>query len=117
MEPNFVYNAVVVSVYDADTIRMDIDLGMNTWIKNEPIRLYGIDAPEVRGEEREEGLISRDYVRELLPAGAEVVIATRKDKKGKYGRYVADVYYSQDGKQVSLNEDLVDKGLAEWVSY
>lgn len=40
------YCAKVMSVYDGDTIRVDIDLGLKTWIKNESIRLNRINAPE-----------------------------------------------------------------------
>ncbi len=56
------YAAVVRSVYDADTIRVDIDLGCKVWISNEPIRLYGINAWEIRGDERDKGIAARDYV-------------------------------------------------------
>ncbi len=45
----------VVNVYDGDTITVDIDLGFNMVMCNQKLRLYGINTPEVRGEEREEG--------------------------------------------------------------
>lgn len=35
------YKANVVSVYDGDTIRIDIDLGLKTWIRDERMRLAG----------------------------------------------------------------------------
>ncbi len=46
------YRAVVVSVYDGDTCTVDIDLGLNTWVRGEKLRLYRINAPELRGSER-----------------------------------------------------------------
>ena len=113
MQVAYIYDAEIVSVYDADTIRMDIDLGMNTWVHNEPIRVRGIDAPEVRGVERPEGLKARDFVREVLPPGSKVLLETYRDKKGKYGRYVADVYFDYEGKQWSLAELLCSKGMAD----
>ena len=76
------------------------------------MRLYGIDAPEVRGNEREEGLKSRDFLRGLL-LGQHVVIQTYKDKKGKYGRWLCKVWF--DG--VDVNDLLVKKGYAEWKDY
>ena len=84
------YRAVVVSVYDGDTIKVDIDLGFGIWKKNETIRLWGIDAPEIRGEEREAGLKARDSLRRLI-LGEDVIIQTEKDEKGKYGRYIGRV--------------------------
>ena len=46
------YRAVVTKVYDGDTITADVDLGFNTWRHDESLRLVGIDAPEMRGNER-----------------------------------------------------------------
>ena len=60
------YNAIVTKVYDGDTITVDIDLGLGVWLKKQTIRLYGINTPELRGDEREEGLESRAELIELL---------------------------------------------------
>ena len=106
------YKGVVASVYDGDTIRVNIDLGFNHWIMNEPIRIARIDAPEVRGKEREEGLKTRDFLRETI-VGKEVVIRTYKDKAGKYGRYVAEIELNQ----VNISDWLVEIGLAEYKKY
>ena len=51
----YIYKAEVVSVYDGDTITVDIDLGFNVVLRKQKIRLGGINTPEIRGEEREEG--------------------------------------------------------------
>jgi micrococcal nuclease len=86
----FEYIAYVTKVYDGDTITVDIDLGFGIWMKNESIRLADINAPEIRGEEREAGLVSRDALRKLI-LNKEVIIKTQKDEKGKYGRYIGTV--------------------------
>jgi micrococcal nuclease len=57
----YYYQARVRSVYDGDTIRTDVDPGMNMLLTNEPLRLHRINSPELRGDEREQGLISGDY--------------------------------------------------------
>jgi micrococcal nuclease len=114
------YNAIVRSVYDGDTIRVDIDLGCSVWLRNEPLRLYGINAPEVRGKNREAGFAARDYLREMI-LDKEVIIETRKDRKGKYGRYLADIYLLKQGEEgiypLWVNNELVVAGHAERKDY
>ena len=53
------YKAIVKKVYDGDTITVDIDLGFGITFNDKSIRLSGIDTPEIRGEERLEGLRQR----------------------------------------------------------
>ena len=109
------YRAKVISVYDADTMRVDIDLGFGVWLKNQSLRWLGIDAWEVRGEEREDGLVARDRVRELI-LDKEVILKTYKDSKGKYGRWLAEVYTSSTVLlewENSINQQLINEGHAE----
>ena len=49
----FEYRAHIIKVYDGDTVTADIDLGFNVILKKQKLRLIGIDAPEIRGAERE----------------------------------------------------------------
>ena len=101
----------VVKVYDGDTITVLIDLGFGVTFK-EKVRLYGINTPEIRGKERPDGLISRDRLRERI-LDKDVIIKTLKDKKGKYGRYIAEVYLEEE----NINNWLVSEGLAERRDY
>ena len=98
----------IIKIYDGDTITVELDLGFGV-SKIEKIRLSDIDTPEIRGEEREEGLISRSFVVEKLTNAEDIVIKTFKDRKGKYGRYIGEVFV--DG--LSLNKELLQLGLAE----
>ncbi len=102
----YCYNALIVKVYDGDTVTALVDLGfkIKTTIK---VRLAGINAPEVRGKSRPEGLKTRDFLRDLI-LDKEVIIQTQKDKKGKYGRYIGVIYL----KDENINELLVEKQLA-----
>ena len=68
--------------------------------------------PEVRGESREEGLISRDRLREKI-LGKEIYLKTIKDKKGKYGRYLGIVYLGEE----NINEWLIENNLAVKADY
>ena len=75
------YRAYVRKVYDGDTITVDFDLGFGVVLKSQKIRLLRIDAPEVRGKERPEGLKSRDALRKLI-GNKWVQIKNYKDKEG-----------------------------------
>lgn len=113
----YTYKAEIVSVYDGDTVTANIDLGFHTWIHGEKFRLARINTPEVRGKERPQGLISRDWLREKIQ-GKTVIIQTKKtkkgkEKKGKFGRYIIEIYLDD----INLNDELVSLGLAEYKEY
>ena len=101
------YSAEVKKVYDGDTITVDFDLGFGIILRKQKIRLLGINTPEVRGESREQGLISRDRLRERI-LGKIVTIKTSRDKKGKYGRWLGEVFI----KDENINQWLLNEGLA-----
>lgn len=106
----YVYKAIITKVYDGDTFTADIDLGLGVWIKGVKIRLAHVDTPEIRGEERKRGLEVRDHVRKII-LNKEVTLRTIKDKTGKYGRLLADVYLKEDG--YTLSHYLVENEMAE----
>jgi len=111
------YKAFVTQVYDGDTVTVDIDLGLHTWMKGEKLRLYRINAPELRGEEKEAGKISRDYLKKLVWK-KELVIETIKDKREKYGRYLAEIWLPlENGSYMNVNDELVKKGYAVYKDY
>lgn len=124
----YVYDAYVTKVYDGDTITVDIDLGLDVWIKDKSIRLAGIDTPEIRGEERPAGLVARDALREKV-LDKKIIIETDKDSTGKYGRYIAIVYIKADPEllteeevsagvtHLNINNWLVVEGFAEKIEY
>ena len=113
MRKLYEYKARVTDVYDGDTITVNIDLGFFITIREVKLRLYGIDTPEVRGDSREDGLVARDYLRTLI-LDRDVIIETMKDRKGKYGRWLAIVWIQDiDGQEVNVNELLIEKGFAE----
>lgn len=88
------YNATVKSVYDGDTVTLDIDLGCFTWLASEKCRLFGIDTPELRGsaEEKRAGKAARDFLRKIMPNGKRIRIKTQLDKTGKYGRLLVNLF-------------------------
>jgi len=125
------YNAVIRKVVDGDTVEIDIDLGLSAWVHNEKIRLYGVDTPEVYGVKKgspewELGNKSSEFVKNYLVENNQVIIETIKDKREKYGRYLALIFIQIDqsvltgltdirsiGDYYCLNDILVAKGLAK----
>jgi micrococcal nuclease len=126
MNKFYFYHAVVTRIYDGDTVTLDIDLGFNTWLKNQNIRLSGINAPEIRGEERENGLASRDALRRLV-LGKKIILESIKDSTDKYGRWLGVLHYDPTPEQLNevsgtirfmnVNEWLVRSGYAEFKEY
>ena len=116
------YRAVVTSVYDADTITIDIDLGFGVELKKQKIRLWNINAPEIRGEERPAGLVSRDALREKI-LGKSILLTTIKDKKGKYGRYIGKIFLpleilnESEQSEEFINQWLIDNNYAVYFEY
>lgn len=110
---NYEYNAAILRIVDGDTIYVLCDLGF-TLHESIELRLAGINTPEVVGEEKAAGIAARDFVRAALPIGTPIRIKTYKDKKEKYGRYLADVMYTNaTGEEILLNKQLIDLGLAK----
>lgn len=105
------YKAKIISVYDGDTVTAIAELGFHASMKIK-IRLVGIDTPEIRGEEREQGLISKDRMVELI-LDKEVIVKTYKDKKGKYGRWLGEIYLPESFPIKSVNQIMLDEGLAK----
>jgi len=108
--PLYRYKGKVLRVIDGDTIEVLIDLGFYTF-KKAKIRLKGINAPEIfhprSREERKRGLEAKEFLSSLFRDSNEVYL--RVYKKGKYGRWIADLFLS-DGTLV--NSLLVRKGYA-----
>jgi len=99
----------VISVYDGDTFRVDIDSLSPIVGKNIRIRLNGVDTPEIQGKcqyEKDLALKARDFVRNKLTNAKEIKLT--KLQRGKYFRVVADVMV--DG--VSLEKELLENKLA-----
>ena len=99
----------VISVYDGDTFRVDIDSLPPIVGNNIAIRLNGVDTPEIQGKcqyEKDLALKARDFVRNKLANAKEIKLT--KLQRGKYFRVVADVII--DG--VSLEQELLENKLA-----
>lgn len=104
------YKAKVIDVYDGDSITVEVNLGFHIQhtIK---VRLFSIDAPEIRGEEKDDGIKTKNRLSELI-LGKEIILKTYKDKQEKYGRWLGEIYLPTDMNK-SINNLLIEEGLAK----
>lgn len=91
------FEAVVVGVYDGDTITVRTDETIK-------IRLHGIDSPELK---QPFGQASKQAMSGLV-FGKNVTV--KPNKKDRYGRTIARV--EADGRDVSIT--MVETGMAHW---
>ena len=78
------YRARVIKVIDGDTVDVDIDLGFGVWLKDERVRIMGIDTPESRTRDKVEkkfGLAAKARLKELL--GAKPILKNKLAKVEK----------------------------------
>ena len=109
------YNSIIRYVVDGDTVDVDIDLGFGVWLRDQRIRLYGIDTPESRTRDLTEklfGFAAKDFVKDYLPIGSTQVLKTfigkdGEDMRGKFGRILGD-FFINDGKM--LVETMITEG-------
>lgn len=114
------YRAKVLKIVDGDTVDVDIDLGFGVWLKDERVRIMGIDTPESRTSDATEkvfGLASKNRLKELL--GKDTILKTQADKsgedmKGKFGRILGDfdVYDASTDSWRPVSQVLCDEGHA-----
>ena len=114
------YRATIVKIVDGDTVDVDIDLGFGVVLKDERVRVMGIDTPESRTRDKVEkkfGLAAKKRLKELL--GKSAVLATQvnkngEDMKGKFGRILGDfnVYDATTDSWRKSGEVLISEGHA-----
>ena len=112
------YRATIIKVIDGDTVDVDIDLGFGIILRDERVRIMGIDTPESRTRDQVEkkfGLAAKKRLTELL--GKTSVLKTQinkngEDMKGKFGRILGDfsVYNYDTWKPVT--EVMISEGHA-----
>lgn len=104
------YRAHVLAVHDGDTCTVDIDLGFSVWVRKCPIRLDGLDAPELKTPEGPPALLALS----ALVLGKDIVLRTRKDKEEKFGRMLGTLLLPAPdlGGPINVNDYLIANGFA-----
>ena len=104
------YKVNILKVVDGDTVDVDIDLGFGVWLRNERVRIVGIDCPESRTSDRIEkvfGEAAKQRVTSLLSSEATLISQISKmgeNMKGKFGRILGDFKTINDQIMINLNE-------------
>ena len=104
------YGCGITRIVDGDTVDAEIDLGFDITYKSR-VRLYGIDTPESRTrdlDEKARGKLAAKFLSDAILHADTLVIQTKLDKKGKFGRVLGVLV--ADG--VDLNQALIDNHLA-----
>ncbi|MFI4912084.1 MAG: thermonuclease family protein [Sedimentisphaeraceae bacterium JB056] len=99
----------IISVYDGDTFRCNIDGLPDIIGKNISIRIRGIDTPEMKDKNpyiQARAIDAREFAKRKL-LSAETVELKNIDR-GKYFRILADVYVDKE----NLSEMMLKAGLA-----
>ena len=144
--PDYTYYGVIpleadgkVAIYDGDTLKLSIDLGMEHWSAPVYYRLFGIQAPEIRPlVSRAQGEAARDHLKLLVDhyhlwengqefpgPGYGVIVCTHKKLRskedyrpracrGKFGRWLVEILgRNEHGGILNMNQQMIDDGFAE----
>ena len=110
------YDVVVIKVVDGDTVDVDIDLGFGVCLKDERVRIMGIDTPESRTSDRVEDLFgeaAKARLKELMKHGGKLITTEDKsgeDMKGKFGRILGDFKVEHNGEVKRVTEIMEAEG-------
>ena len=80
------------------------------WLKNQRIRLIGIDTPESRTRDEEEkkfGLLAKEEVIKHMANCTK--FKSFKDEKGKFGRILGEMWRTTNYADKSINEYMIEK--------
>ena len=103
------YQVDVISVYDGDTITVNVDLGFSMTLNKLKIRLTGVDTAEMKSTDealKKKAVAARDFIREQILNKRVLLECYGQDK---YGRWLGKIF-APDG--TCLNDELIKKGFA-----
>ena len=110
------YDVVVVKIVDGDTVDVDIDLGFGVTLRDERVRIMGIDTPESRTRDKVEDLFgeaAKARLKELMKDGGKLITTEDRkgeDMKGKFGRILGDFKVDYNGEMKKVTEILTEEG-------
>ena len=109
------YKCKIIKIVDGDTVDVDLDLGFGVWLRDERVRIMGIDTPDSRTSDKVEkifGLAAKERLSSLLGADATLLSQVKsngENMKGKFGRILGD-FKTMNGDTVTTK--LMEEGHA-----
>ena len=110
------YDVTVIKVVDGDTVDVDIDLGFGVCLKDERVRIMGIDTPESRTRDKVEDLFgeaAKARLAQLMADGGKLITTEDRkgeDMKGKFGRILGDFKVNYNGEMKRVTEIMEAEG-------
>ena len=101
--------AKVSNVYDGDTIHLTFSFRFR--IIRQRCRFARIDSPEIKGKtqaEKDDAIVSRDFLRQLIE---NKIIYVHFKEMDKYGRPIIEVYNRKYWKH-NINDQMIESGMA-----
>lgn len=95
------YTIKLIRVIDGDTVVVDIDLGFDVWLKDQYVRLAGVDAPELKSKDklhRAAGLLAKTKLTEILSLSNELYLKSSdfQPEDDKYGRILGIIWTDRE---------------------
>lgn len=93
----------IVKIVDGDTVYVNVSLGFDikALVK---VRLAEVDTPELNSKDEEERIKAKEYKQYvqtvLQSAPGELILHTKH--RGKYGRWIGDILWEDNGLNLSL---------------
>jgi len=115
--------AQCVRVVDGDTAYLFIDTGYHGY-RLESCRFLDIDTPELNDQDQEkraQANLAKQLVQDMLDAEETNWSVHLKEwplriesakEPDSFGRWLARIFFKKDGKEVSVNAELLKEGLA-----
>lgn len=95
-----VFDAKIVSVYDGDTLMVDLPSVPAVFGERISVRVYGIDTPEMTGREHAAAESAKALALTLCPVGSKARL--ENVRRDKYFRLLADVLCAEKNLAVEM---------------
>ena len=101
-------NVSVVSVYDGDTFKINLNCSLAVYCEKVPVRVLGVDCPEIKGKTEKEKQLAQKakaFTKEFLADGP---ISLTRCSRDKYFRLLCQVNNAQGQ---NLADELIKRNL------
>lgn len=106
------FGVVLNRVIDGDSMDIDIELGFGVVLKNQRLRISGIDTPELRTRDenvKQFGLMAKTFAIEWCSEKVFELFVDLDEERDKFGRILGDFCDNQGNR---LSQALIDAHLA-----